>query len=162
MIFGFLRKFWIDIEKIYNKIMFSRPKHFVEKVGEIFFEIKKIGGNLWKNQWKTKIPTFRFFDFFSRNFGIFNFHWLFRRFFLRKKNCSKNKFSTFSRKFFDLEKFYFCMDFFLYQSEIFSGIQKSYLENRARILKLYKTKNPNILTQISGFPCSVTYTDPRM
>ena len=54
------------------------------------------------------------------------------------------------------------MDFFLYQSEICSGIQKSYLENRTSIIKSFKIKNPIFLTQISGFPCTVTYTDPLL
>ena len=73
---------------------------------------------------------------------------------------SKNIFRLFWQSFFDLENIYFISGFFLYQSEIFSGIQKSYLENRASILKLFKIKKPIILTQISGFPYSVTYTDP--
>ena len=42
-------------------------------------------------------------------------------------------FFDFFEIFFDLEMFYFFVDFFLYKSEIFSGIQKSYLENRAII-----------------------------
>ena len=35
------------------------------------------------------------------------------------------------------------------------GIQKSYLENRASMSKLFKLKNSFFSTQISGFPCSV-------
>ena len=61
-------------------------------------------------------------------------------------------FFDFFDKVFYLEKNYFVFGFFLCQSEIFSGIQKPYLENRASILKLFKIKKPIILRQISGFP----------
>ena len=54
----------------------------------------------------------------------------------------KHIFSTFV---FDLEKMSFIVDIFLYQSEIFPETQKSYLENRANILKLFKIKNPTVL-----------------
>ena len=41
--------------------------------------------------------------------------------------------------------------FFPYQSRIFPGIQKSYLEHRAMILKIRKTQNPTFFTRISRF-----------
>ena len=48
------------------------------------------------------------------------------------------------------------------KSKICPGIQKSYLENRVSIFKLFKTKNPVFPTQISGILYSVTYTDPQL
>ena len=44
-------------------------------------------------------------------------------------------FPFFSRNIFDLKNLYFVLDCFLYQPQIFPGIQKSYLENRAIILE---------------------------
>ena len=44
--------------------------------------------------------------------------------------------------FFDLFMKYFLTDFFLYKPKIYSGIQKSYLENRASILKVSKINIP--------------------
>ena len=44
------------------------------------------------------------------------------------------------RDFF-LSRIFLCVDFFLYQSEILSGIQKSYLENRATILNPFEIQN---------------------
>ena len=38
------------------------------------------------------------------------------------------------------------MDFFQYQSEIFPGAQKSYLENRANILNLFKEGSFRVIT----------------
>ena len=132
MFFGIFGKFRIDIEKnpcknrifqdkkvlsTKSKKYFSRPKNFRGKIDAKVNEKCKF--RCFPK--KIEILKFPFFidfseDFFSENFLI-----------------SKNIFSTFSRKFFDLEIFYFCVDFFLYQSEIFSGIQKSYLENRTII-----------------------------
>ena len=147
-----------------KKYIFSRSKKIVEKVG-FFFRDQKLSEQkksmkksmkienfeISKNNRKIEILKFSFFidfseDFFSENFLV-----------------SKNIFSTFSRFFFDLECFYLCMDFFLYQSEIFSGIQKSYLENRASILKLFKIKNQLFWHRFPDFRTlaySVTYTDP--
>ena len=75
-------------------------------------------------------------------------------------NLEKICFRFFQDFFFDFENFYFLFEKNILKSEIWSGIQKSYLEHRASIIKLFKVKNPFFLTQISGFPYSVTYTDP--
>ena len=53
--------------------------------------------------------------------------------FLEKKLSRKNIFRTFSRFFFDFEKFYFIFGKNILKSKIWSGIQKSYLENRTSI-----------------------------
>ena len=118
----------------------SRPKKF-----RIFFFGKVNRKSKFQNfenfPKKIEILKFSFFIDFSEDF------------FSEKKMVSKNIFSAFSTNFFDLELFYFCVDFFLYQSEIFSGIQKSYLENRASIIKLFKIKNPLFYTNFSRFTC---------
>ena len=48
-------------------------------------------------------------------------------------------------------KIMFSDDFFLYQSQISAGIQKSYLEHRAIILKVRKMQNPSFGASFSGF-----------
>ena len=62
--------------------------------------------------------------------------------------CLEKYFSIFSTLF--LVSKYFCR-FFLYKSKIFSGIQKSYLEKRANIIKLFKIKNPFFLHRFPDF-----------
>ena len=98
-------------------------------------------------------PDKKTFEYFLRDFLLkfWNFHFssTFPKIFSPKKNWSRKIFPDFFEIFY-LD--FFCMFFFLYQSEIFSGIQKSYLENRASIIKLFKIKIPIFLTQILGFP----------
>ena len=107
---------------------------------------------------------FLIFDFFfSKKSKFWNFElsltfrWFF---FLENFLVSKNFFSDFFKIFFDFEKFYFIFGKNILKSKICSGVQKSYLENRTSIIKLFKIKKPIILTQITGFPYGVTYTDP--
>ena len=88
-----------------------------------FFQVMQ--KNNLKNQRKFKI-----FDFFSRKNRNFEFsltcQWFFSRFFL----VSKKYFSNFFKIFFDFEKCYFIFGKNILKSKIWSGIQKSYLENR--------------------------------
>ena len=80
-----------------------------------------------------------------------------RKFFKTLKDFEKiSKFSQiwkkyFLRDFFRFEKNIFFSKFFLFQLKILSGIQKSYLENRAIILKMWKIQNPSFFTQNKGF-----------
>ena len=53
--------------------------------------------------------------------------------------------------FFRFEKNIFFSKFFLFQLKILSGIQKSYLEHRAIILKMKKIQIPKLLTQNQEF-----------
>ena len=58
---------------------------------------------------------------------------------------SRKYFSILFREMFDLNFINFCMDFSLYQSEIFPGIQKSYLEVSKTKLTDRKHKMPTFL-----------------
>ena len=112
-----------------------------------------------KSQWKFKNLKFQkqFEKIEISKFWIFiDFSMIFFENFL----VSKNIFRTFFKIFFGFEKFYVIFGKNILKSKICPGIQKSYLENRASILKLFKIKNPLFSTQITGFPYSVTYTDP--
>ena len=57
--------------------------------------------------------------------------------------------------FFDFEKKSFFFETKVLKSKICPGIQKSHLENRASILKLFNIKNPVFPTQIPGFPYTI-------
>ena len=145
MIFGFLTKFRILV---------------------YFFRIKNKKIRNRKKSWKSIENIFsRFFIDFFRFFMTFRFftkilYWLFNEIFWFPKKSRKIFFRYFFKIFFDFENFYFLFKKNILKSKIWSGTQKSYLENYTSILKLFKIKNPIFLTQISGFPYSVTYTDP--
>ena len=62
-----------------------------------------------------------------------------------RKNCQ-----LFAMYFF-IEKKYCFFKKYIFQLKILSGIQKSYLEHRAIILKMRKIQNPSFFTQNSGF-----------
>ena len=86
----FRRKKWSQNCWSKNSKYFSRPKKFRENIYEKIYE-------------KWKFQNFDFFDFFSRNFEIFDFHWLFHRFFLQMFG-SRKIFSGFFVNFFDEKK----------------------------------------------------------
>ena len=110
-------------------------QNLLEKNRKLFFETKHFRNtNLWKNQFKTWK-----FQNFPKSWNFHFFYWLFQRFLFRTFFVSKNMFRFFFEIFFHLETFYLCMDFSLYQSKNFPGIQKSYLENRAMNLNIRKT-----------------------
>ena len=97
----------------------------------------------------------------NSKFWNFEFSLTFRWFcFLDFFWSRKKYFSDFFKIFFDFEKKN--LEKNILKSKICSGIQKSYLENRTSILKLFKIKNPIFLTQIEKIPYSVTYTDPSV
>mgnify|MGYP003718817679 CR=1 FL=1 len=73
------------------------------------------------------------------------------RFQVEKLKFSISKLCTFVKSDPKDLKTFFCMDFLLYQSEIFPRIQKAYLEKRAIILKLFKIKNPIFSILFSEF-----------
>ena len=98
-----------------------------------------------------KISRFRFFPGKKSKSQNFDFSLTFQKKKIGKCLVSKNIFSIFSTTFFDLENLYFCMDFFVCQSEISPGIQKSYLENRAIILKIRKTTKTKFLPYFPDF-----------
>ena len=101
---------------------------------------------------KSKFQNFDFSSSKNRNFEILIFHWLFHQKNFEHFLVSKKKIRHFSEKYFSSqEKIFFSGTNFL-KSKIWSGIQKSYLENYTSIIKLFKIKNPVFLTQISGFP----------
>ena len=135
-----------NINFSWRKCIFKNRKIFFR---DHFFSKK----NLLKSQWKMKISIFRFFLIFFEKSKFSFFIDFSKDFFIENFLVSNNIFSTFSTNFFGHEKK--IMDFFLYQSGICSGIQKSYLENRASILKSFKIKNPVFPTQISGFPYTI-------
>ena len=163
--------FWIpeqilDFKKfVPEKNIFSwDEKYFSEKCRKIcfrnFFEKSKITKKSLKINTKIsgkirkKIPpgfSPKILYWFSmKSFDFFYF----------SKTIQKIFFRHFSEKYFSSqEKIFFPGTNFL-KSEIWSGIQKSYLENYTSIIKLFKIKNPVFLTQIPGFPYGVTYTDP--
>ena len=68
----------------------------------------------------------------------------------------------FVNNFFDLENFYFCVDFFLCQSEISPGIQKSYLEYRASILKVRKINIPHFWSLFVQILYTFTWRYPKL
>ena len=82
-----------------------------------------------------------------RNFELsLTFRWFFSRFF-----CLEKIFFELFQDFFRFWKvlFYFWKN--ILKSKICSGIQKSYLENRASILKSFKIKNPLFFTNFYWF-----------
>ena len=146
-IFGILRKFRIDIGIFFSKHIFfrnekkSREKMFWEKMR--FFLQKQI---------------LRFFSIeksFKIDFWKIDFKWLFnwqksQNLFLSKKShfFSKKKFCDI---FFHFEKKYFVKKKYIRQSEISSGIQKSYLESRVMNLKVRKISIPIFSPSFSRF-----------
>ena len=160
MIFGFLTKFSILVYffRIKNKKIRNRKKSW-KSIEKIFFEIFLETKNF---HWKINIKCSWKIEFFSEKFSIFheNCILIFQWTFLVSKKISKNMFSMFF-KIFSISKKIFVVRKNILKSEIWSGIQKSYLEHRASIIKLFKIKIPIFLTQILGFPYSVTYTDPK-
>ena len=80
-----------------------------------------------------KIPRFREILKFSC------FKLIFPKICISKMFGLEKYFSICFEKIFHVENFYFCMNFSLYQSKNFPGIQKSYLENRAMNLNIRKT-----------------------
>ena len=62
------------------------------------------------------------------------------------------RFRNFQDTFLRDEKIFCFRKIYILKSKICSGIQKSYLENRASILKSFKIKNPTFFTNIIRFP----------
>ena len=133
MIFGFLSKFWIYIEKIHKKIKIFEIEKFSRKSRKNIFRDQKI---FEKKSMKKSMK--------NENFKISIFSGkIFIDFFIEKNRKMfglEKYFFDFFDIFFNLENIYFLMDFFLYRSEIFPRFQKSYLENRAVSLNIRKTK----------------------
>ena len=158
MIFGFLRKFRIDIEKNPHKNKNLRDQTiFAKKSKKYFSRPKKIEHFSYEKvneKW-----TFQNFDFFSKfqkcEFPL-TFQCFFSEFFLSRKNI----FRMFFKIFFDFENVYFIFGENILKSEICSGIQKSYLENRTSIIKLFKLKNTFFFTSFGWFWWRVTYNCP--
>ena len=133
--------FWIP-EQIFSKTndIFSRPKEKSESSKTYFPGPKNVRKSFCKKSNEIKKKTkFRFFGKFSK-------FWFFIDFSL------ENYFSNFSEIFFGLENFSKTFRKNIIKSKICSGIQKSYLENHTSILKLFKIKNPIVLTQIVENP----------
>ena len=153
MIFGFLTKFLILVYffRINNKTFRNRKKSW-ESIEKIFFEIFLETKNF---HWKTNIKfSWKINKKNQENFSIFheNVILIFQWKFLVSKKISKIFFRYFFKIFFDFENFYFWFEKNILKSKIWSGTQKSYLENYTSILKLFKIKNPLFLTLFPGFP----------
>ena len=115
-------------KKSIKKCFFSRSKNFVEKVGKIFFETKNVSKkNRWKSQWKIKFSKCWFFREKNRNFEIFIFHWLFRRFFLRKMFCLEIVFFLLFREIFLISNFFIFVWIFFYINRKFSQESKNHI-----------------------------------
>ena len=128
--FGFS---YIFSKKLYS---FLKSKKILKKFEKICFEI-----NCWstifslKKSMKFQNFEISFFSIFLLKFRIFESSLTFSTIFF-DQNIISNKFRTF-QDFFDFEKLYFFRKNIL-KSEIWSGIQKSYLENYMSIIKLFK------------------------
>ena len=132
---------------------FSRPKK-IGKVRKIFSGPKNLNIFVKKKHWKVNENLQNQNFDFSKMFQNFDFSLTFH---------SKIIFRTFPNFFFGLEKFSKTFRKNIIKSKICSGIQKSYLENRTGILKLFKIKNPVFLHRLRKYrtvPYTVTYTDP--
>ena len=133
--------------------IFYHPKRFVffliEKKSKIFFETnffrkdienifrdqKMFDFFLWKIQWTMKISKIRKF-FTKHQHSNFHFHSLFHTKSFRKMFGLEKYFSMSFRKIFVSKKYFLEKYFLLLRSKICPGIQKSYLEQRAIVLKI--------------------------
>ena len=118
--------------EILNDRKIRNRKFSLESQYKIFEKIEKFSRK-----------SFEIFDFF-----ILIFQWKF----LVSKKISKNIFSILFQDFFRFRKNIFLFEKNILKSKIWSGTQKSYLENYTSILKLFKIKNPLFLTLFPGFP----------
>ena len=136
MIFGFLGKFGIDIGKIFPRKIFFRDAKRSEKVrrSQIVGEIQIPYCNLYVTRLETRVALHVNYNGKSElapNFENVDFFQI----------------------IFHLEKIFFGKTFYLCQSQIFPGIQKSYLEIRAMRLTMRKTSSyisPSILNRTAG------------
>ena len=134
---------------------------------EIFWKVKnfqkfslKINTQFSKKSGGKNRKFFDFFGFFSKILYWFSMN-IFEIFDFSKK-YPKNIFSALFRKIFSSQENLFFSGTKFLKSKIYSGIKKSYLENRTSILNEFKIKNPTFLTHISLKLYSVTYTDPKL
>ena len=122
------KKYYFFITEMYfqnlKSIFFETIRFLMFFFGKVNLKKIKISENFRKN----------------RNFEIFDFHWLFHRFFFELFLISKNIFRTFSPKFFDEKKTRWKNSVYLYRSEISPRFRKSHLENCAMSLESSQKK----------------------
>ena len=129
----------------------------------IFSTTKKIMTKIWRKQSFFSVFFSRcflkFFDF--RCFLKFFDFWFFGKFwksdFFQHFFDFRKKSQFFSDVFFVMKKICFQNIFHLHLSEIFSGIQKSYLENHAMSVKIRKIKKSFFFATFRGFWISYSF-----